>query len=82
MKEIAKEIIEIKFKQEDTIQDCMDNFYQIMHKYNIKEGTATENGRTVANYDWTMCLQLFKDMLSSHIDIEILLGNVPEDLKQ
>lgn len=81
LNDVAGDIIGIKFEDSDTLQDCMNKFYDIMRKHGIKEGTPSKNGRTVARYEWTMCFELFKEMLKSYFTVRTLLNDTPEDLK-
>lgn len=88
MKEVASDIISIKFKNSDTLSICMKKFYDVMRKHGIKEGDPAYNddgkdvGRTMFNPDWIMCLTLFQDNLKSHIMWSGLLGKTPKDLQK
>jgi hypothetical protein len=83
---ISKEIISIKFKKSYTLSKCLNMFYDVMRKYNIKQGTPTCNdkgeevGRIVANFEWTICFTLFKSRLIDFIVWQDLIGNIPKDL--
>lgn len=86
MREIAKEIIEIKLSDKDVLKECSEKFYNIMRKYNIKYGTKNYNkkgkeiGISCANYEWTMCHALFIDRIITFFDFKNML-EIPEDLK-
>ncbi|MDD5648832.1 MAG: hypothetical protein PHF86_00175 [Candidatus Nanoarchaeia archaeon] len=80
IKKVAKEIVTIEFKKSDTLNDCLNKFYVIMRKYNIKQGTKTENGRQCNNFEWTLCKQSFEETLKSFFELDDLFGNIPEDL--
>lgn len=86
MREVAKDIIQLKFSETDTLQQCLDKFFTVMLKHGIKEGTPTFNddgqevGRTMANFEWTICFQLFQSRIQSFIELHVLFGNVPKEL--
>lgn len=81
MKEVAKEIIEIKIKKEDTLESLMEKFYFIMRKYNIKQGTWVGNARQLENPDWVMCEVLFIDRIQSFFGFYHFYNPVPKDLE-
>ena len=80
IKKVAKEIVTLKFKKSDTLNDCLNKFYAIMRKYNIKQGTKVGNGRQCDNFEWTLCKQSFNETLKSFFELESLFGNISEDL--
>ena len=92
MKEIAKEIIDIKVEANITISGLLNIFYSIMRKYNIKQGTALLNeegehiGTNQSNSDWIMCESLFLNRIKDNIELEIGFGftkgfEVPIDIR-
>jgi hypothetical protein len=87
MKDIAKEIISLKFNDTDTISDCKKKFYDIMLKYNINKTTPHYNdkgkivSRTGDNYEWTICKYLFLEMLQSQLNMLMLFDdNIPQKI--
>jgi hypothetical protein len=82
IKEISKEIIQIKFEGSDTLDDCMNKFYDVMRKHGIKQNTPSENGVGVigSNFEWTMCKVLFIDMVVQHFTLKDFFNGVPKDL--
>lgn len=86
IREISKSIIELKFKKTDTLKICMDKFYNVMKKHNIKQGTQLLNdenkdaGIIGDNYEWTICKQLFFKQIESFFEIDMLFGNIPKRL--
>ena len=81
MRKIAKEIIEIKFLYKDTLKDCLNKFYNVMRKHNIKYGIKQSDvSYRVANYEWTMCHALFIDRIITFFEFKNML-EIPEDLK-
>lgn len=82
MSKVSKDIIELKFDDDDTIKDCYEKFFKLMIKHNIKQGTETEHGILRDNYEWTACVLIFKDRLLSHIDCQFTFGDViPKELE-
>jgi ribosomal protein L44E len=88
MRAVAKEIINIKIGHNDKLSTLDKRFYRIMRKYGIKEGTATANdkgkfvGRSVANYEWTMCKELYHSRIHSNITLSAFFNPLPKDLEQ
>jgi hypothetical protein len=89
IKEVAKDIIEIKFDNSKTLKECMGLFFDIMRKHGIKQGTPVfdnegkEVGTTLSNYEWSLCTQMFYKQIESFLTIEMLFGkNIPEELKK
>lgn len=91
-REIAQEIIDIKFITNKTIGILVKEFYAIMRKHGIKQGTQQYNeagekaGILTDNPEWTLFEQFFLERLSSNIEIGMMLGigegyEFPEDLK-
>ena len=84
---VAREIIKLKFKRTHTLKQCVDEFYKIMRKYSIKQGTANFNSkgeevsRSCNNYEWTICKELFLKQITLFIDWQDLFGSyIPKDL--
>lgn len=87
IREVAKDIISIKFKRTDTIEMCDNMFFSIMKKHGIKQGTPTLNkegkevGRACDNFEWTLCMELYTSELRRSIQINMLFGDViPKEL--
>ena len=86
IREVAKEIIGLKFKKTYTLKVCMSKFFDIMKKHNIKQGTPSFNedgkevGRTCDNFEWTICKQLFIKQMEGFFELEMLFGNIPKEL--
>ena len=84
---IAKDIISIKLDKSDTLEICMNKFFDVMRKYGIKEGTirfdknGKSTGRICDNPEWCICKSLFFRSFENFLELQILFGNcVPEDL--
>ena len=86
MKEIAKEILQLRFKPNDTLKSCSKKFYDIMAKHGIKQGTQSyndkgeESGILMNNFEWTMCHELFKTTIMNYFMWEGIL-KVPKSLQ-
>lgn len=84
--EVAKDIIQFKFKRTMTLGQCQIEFYKIMRKHGIKQGTPSHNekgeevGRLCNNFEWSMCKEMFIKSVGGFFTFEDLLGNVPKDL--
>lgn len=87
MIDVAEDLIKIKFKPEDTLADCLEKFYAVLRKYNIKQTTPVFNdegeqvGNQCNNFDYTMCAALFYDRVKSFFEMELNFGKIPEDIK-
>lgn len=80
MRKVSKGIIDIKISDK-TIRNILNKFYGVMRENGIKEGEWIQNGRNVANPEWTACETLFLDTLMGKFHMALLLNNTPEDLK-
>jgi hypothetical protein len=81
IRDIAKDIINIEINLSKSIYDALNDFYDVMRKYNIKQGTQVGNGVLGNNYEWTICITLFYDQFMQKMQLERLFCNIPEDLK-
>ena len=83
MHNVAGEIIHITPDDDKTINDLWQEFYSIMRKYGIKQGTRSLDGVGIitSNYEWTMCVSLFIENTISYINFNSLLNEVPKDLE-
>lgn len=83
---VSKDIIAIKFRPTMTIKQCNNEFYKIMRKHRIKQGTSHFNetgkkiGRTCNNPEWTMCKSLYLECLHGFLNFQDLFGGIPKDL--
>ena len=78
---LYKELYGIKMNHNDTIESLVNQFYDIMRKYGIKQGTWTGRGsRLVSNAEWNICWQVFLNNYQSSLNLACLLHEVPEDL--
>jgi len=92
IRDVAKEIIGIEINANMTIAELLSVFYNIMRKYNIKQGTPLfdNNGKhigtTQSNPEWIMCESLFLNRIKDSIEIRIGFGiidgfEVPIDIR-
>lgn len=85
MSDVARDIILIKFKKSDTLEDCFSKFYSIMEKHGIRKGIPTYNeegekvGRICNTYEWSMSLNLFITVLTKFMEMHDII-NTPENL--
>ena len=82
-KEIAKKIINIKVKPDDSIAKIYKRFFKIMSTYGIKHGTLdTQTGIVeISNPDWTMCEALLKSRIINQIEIQRIIDDIPTPKK-
>lgn len=86
IREVAKDIIGLKFEKTDTLKICMNKFFDVMKKHGIKQGTPSFNdegkevGTTCDNFEWTICKQMFMERVQDFFEIEMLFGNIPKEL--
>jgi len=87
MEKVAKDLVAIKFAKGDTMADCMEKFFDILRKYNIRKSTPLfdDAGEVVAmqgnNFDYTMCEALFYDRMRSFFEMELNFGKLPKDIE-
>lgn len=82
---IAKEIIDLKFKNSTTFLQARKMFFNIMRKHGIKQGTPVfKKGKMIgvrtANPEWTLYHSLFTSMVGTHFMFENIFS-IPEDIK-
>ncbi len=79
---VYKDILAIKIEERTTIQKIADQFYEVMRKYGIKQGTWIENGlgRAVANPEWSFALDALHKIIFNKVPLFFLFHNVPADL--
>lgn len=88
MPQVARDIIDMKFKDSSTLKDCLNMFYSVMEKHGIKEGVPTYNdegkevGRQVANPEWVMSHTLFMRNFESFYMWRDLMKPVPKKLQK
>src|SRR5687768_3944523 len=80
--ELFQDIRTINVTFNSTRQEQLNEFYKIMKKWGICQGTWTEGGgRSVANYEWTLCKDIFNSHVNSSYSIlEIFDENIPEEI--
>lgn len=82
MSKIGEEIIKLKIDMNKSFAENLEDFYAIMRKYEIYQGTLTGNGSVaMANFDWTMCLNLYISQFDYAIKFHMMMDNVPTDLQ-
>jgi hypothetical protein len=81
MNEISSDIIAIKPDNDKSISDLWNEFYDVMRKYGIKQGTKSGNGILTNNFEWTMCVNLFVASITNSITLNQMMEDTPEDLR-
>lgn len=83
MSKIAKDIVCFKFRLGMTLKEVEKGFHDLMRKHGIKYGTKHpgETGVTYANFEWTLCRDLYYNRLRDWLTIRGFLVSVPKDLK-
>ena len=80
MKDIADELINLKFKETDTLEDCLDMFYSVMRKHGIKKWSTIPTRPNKC--DWIMCWALFLDQVRLFFEFTCCIDHeTPEDLQ-
>ena len=81
LNKIYNDLLSIKITENDSFKSSMDKFYEVMRKWGICQGTWSKNGRLVANAEWNMCYQTFKNHKILALDTWLILNDPPEDLQ-
>lgn len=83
MRDIAKEILNIEIVTNKKISEYVEEFYDIMRRYGIKQGSKDpeEAGTIGDNFEWTMSRTLFLEHMHMEILTYMLIHPVPEDLE-
>jgi hypothetical protein len=88
MREVAEDIIDIKYSSKRSMDWHINCFYAVMRKHGIKAGmVVVENGKDTGaicldNPVWSMCASLFMDMIRTEMWTRISDGvEYPTDLK-
>ena len=79
MRAVAKDLIDVEISDE-IIKTLQDEFFRVMRKHGICEGEFVENGRVVANPEWTMCKTLFFNMIEDALQMAFFFA-APKDLE-
>ena len=81
LRAVAEDIIKTKFISDDQKKEIANKFYKIMRKHGIKHGTKVKDGGiTCANFEWTLCQQLFQDRVRQEFDLLGFFG-IPINLQ-
>jgi hypothetical protein len=82
-----KEVQKISIKPSKTIQDIMNEFYGIMRKHGVKQGTQSFNsdgskgGIAMSSPQWIICQSALIENIKFGICMFNLTGNTPKDLE-
>jgi hypothetical protein len=78
--QIVREIHAIKITGDTTLNMVLKEFYDVMRKHGIKEGTWSENGRTICNGEWIVFRETLRSRWEMAFTMQSLVNEVPEDL--
>ena len=78
--EVYSEIVKISLKHDDSLETITKNFYKIMKKHGICQGTWTPNGRLTSNPSWVICINLFTNLIYKELELMLLLQIPPKTL--
>lgn len=84
MSEVAKELIETRWLSKRQIKALENKFWGIMRKYGIKWGKKEGTGIIGANFEWTICEELFFSRIVDQLKIQSLFvwpNEISEDLQ-
>ena len=71
---VSKEILHMKFKDNDTLQECFEQFVNLMKEHNIMRHTKDEAGRvTCANPEWIIFQIAFYDKFKDFFTWKFLM---------
>lgn len=78
--DLAKDIIMLKFKGTETLDECLEMFYDLMRKHGIKLSYTDGQGETLlTSFAWTLCKSTFINTLNSYFTFADIL-KCPKDL--
>ena len=83
--EAYKEIMGLKFKKEDTLEEILTMFHDIMRKYDIKQGIQNYdndgNKTSVSSNtaEWAMCMMAFQKCVDFYF-VMAGLTETPKDI--
>jgi len=82
MKNVAKDIIKMNIKDDDSLATLRKKFYSVMKKHGIKKSiTSTGEMRMYDNSEWTMARLLFYDVINSNFTYRFLIGDdIPKNV--
>ncbi len=83
MASVSKDIINIKIDCGKSFEYVNNQFYDIMRKYKIKQGTRDKKSGGIIgdNFEWTMCRRLFLSCVQDYYSTSLLFEGVPKDLE-
>lgn len=79
--DICKKIIQ-RNNSKRLLNTVKKEFYNLMRDCNIKRGTRIGNAVHMDNPEWVMAKCAFFEMLKSELELDILIGDVPKDLRE
>jgi hypothetical protein len=82
-----KDILKLKFKKEQTLEDIMTLFYAIMKKHGIKQSTPHYDdegkliSRTCATPEWVICKRALLEQVKGFFIVVDLINEVPKAVR-
>jgi hypothetical protein len=74
------DIHRIKILSTDSFLTLQKKFYTVMRKHGLKQGTWSDNGRTICNPEWVLCQQVFDQHVANAFLLRKFLSTPPKDL--
>jgi len=82
MRQVSKDLIDIKITSRASFRSMKNEFWKIMRKHGIKRGTKSKDGSVLGNnFEWTICENLFLLRVQNLFMFDSALGNISKDLK-
>lgn len=80
--EVAKDVLDIELTDDMKLGELYLPFYDVMRKHGIAAGTrgGGEHSVIMNNEEWTMCLALYQQKLTAHVEMLAYFAEVPNDL--
>lgn len=79
MSKVAKEIIELRFEETDTLKHCYDQFLDIMRKHGIKRGIRKDNGVQCDTPEWGMFRAIFKERIMDYFMMKNIFDEIEDE---
>lgn len=82
LEKVGCDLVNIKFKEADTLKQVMEKFYLVMRKHGIKRGTKSKSGGIIQdNYEWTFSKALFQERVIDYFQMANIFDKLPKDLE-
>lgn len=79
---VAADLIDLKVKPTDSFATLQRQFYRIMRRHGVKQGTKTATGGILCNNpDWQGAQDIFLARVASTYEWEMTCAKTPKDLR-